>query len=831
MTPERYQRVREIYQAACALPADRRSAYVRDACGADAALLDEVRSLLQFHEDDSTIGADEFSDANVGLGRRLLESGPLADEFDAAAAPIADAAAPARYRILRRIGEGGMGTVYEAEQEQPVRRNVALKVLKAGMDTRQVVARFAQERQALALMDHPHIARVLDAGATPAGRPFFAMELCRGDSITTYCDRHALPLAARLGIFVQVCAAVQHAHQKGIIHRDIKPSNVLVAEQDGRPHAKVIDFGIAKAVTGRLPGATPMTELQFLGTPEYMSPEQIEDGRDVDTRSDVYALGVLLYELLTGTTPFAGRRTSPGALVELLRTVRETEAERPSTRVRRDPAQTATIAAARGVAPQRLPSLLAGELDWIVGKAIEKPRERRYESAGALAEDVERYLAGEPVRAAPPSTTYRMRKFIRRHRAPVLGAAFGVSALLIGAAGTLWQAAVARREAVAARTAERDAREVAAFQAQMLEQIDTTSAGADLLRNMRTQFQNAISQRGLDPAQRSALLSAFEDELTRLNGTDLAADLIDSTILRPAAESSARQFADQPAVQAALFQSLATVYRLIGRYAPARPLQEQALEIRRRVLGELHADTLASKQALGQLLRLQGDFPAAQLLLERTLAECRQTLGPDHPTSIQTESICGGLLRVNGQLSDAERVWRDVLERYQRVLGLDDRKTLFAISNVGLVLENQGRFAEAEPFYRDALERRRCVLGPDHQDTLISLHFLGISLARQRRFAEAEPYLRETLAKRRQLLGESHPQTINSTVVLGQMLLDADRPAEAEPFLREATEKRRRVLGPTDTRTLESEATLAAALQALGREAESAQTPQTPGPP
>jgi len=361
-----------------------------------------------------------------------------------------------RYKLLQQIGEGGCGVVYMAEQEEPVRRRVALKVIKLGMDTKSVIARFEAERQALALMDHPNIARVLDAGATEAGRPFFVMELVRGVKMTEYCDQNNLPTDERLGLFIQVCQAIQHAHQKGIIHRDIKPSNILVTVHDGVPVPKVIDFGIAKATQGRLTDLTLFTAFeQFIGTPAYMSPEQAEmSGLDVDTRSDIYALGVLLYELLTGQTPFDTQGLLAAGLDRLRQAIREKEPERPSTRLRTMVSSDLTAAAQhRHTEAPKLINLIRGDLDWIVMKALEKDRTRRYATANGLAMDVQRYLDSEPVVARPPSSLYRFQKLVRRNRGAVGAAGAVLAALLLGlglSCYLLIQERDARRRAVAA---------------------------------------------------------------------------------------------------------------------------------------------------------------------------------------------------------------------------------------------------------------------------------------------------------------------------------------------------------------------------------------------
>lgn len=797
MTPERYQSVRELYQAACQLSGGARNELVARLCNDDAELLSEVQSLLRHHDD----RPDALAEANLGIGRELLAGHGSAAVAGAAAPTDPQQIGP--YRILRRLGAGGMGTVYEAEQIDPVRRRVALKVIKLGMDTHEVVARFDQERQAVALMDHPHIARVLDAGATDTGRPYFVMELCTGEPITDFCDAQRLSIAARLTLSVQVCRAVQHAHQKALIHRDIKPSNILVSLNDGQPHAKVIDFGIAKATTGGLTAHQTQNQ-QLIGTPEYMSPEQAEGSRDIDTRTDVYSLGVLLYELLTGCTPFRGEDLRAASLSEIQRIIREVDPLRPSTRLRQTAQSIATVAAARSAAPQKLLPLLRGELDCIVMKAIEKDRAQRYESAGAFAADIERFLAGEIVHAAPPNTAYRVRKFVQRNRALVVGSAVVTAALLVGLAGTLWQAGVAGREAKAARAAESVATRIATFQSQMLEQIDASSAGEQLFSDIRSQYAADLARSNLSAEDRDAQRAQFDEHLKRLNATDIAANMLDATILTPAASSMPDQLADQPLVEASLNQTLATLYRSLGRYSAARRLQEKALATRTQILGEDHPDTLVSMQALGYLLRLQGEIPAAEFLLSDALARCRRVLGPDHATTLQTQSVCGGILRLHGRYAEAEACWSDVLERRRRVLGETARETLASINNLGFVLEDQGKLAEAERAYRDAFEKRRRVLGPDHPDTLISLNFVGHLLSRQNRFNEAEACWREALEKRRRILGDSHPQTVNSIANMGELLLRQGRVIEAEPLLREAMEKRRDLLGENHSLARES---------------------------
>ena len=438
---------REIFaEAMQKSSAAERAAFLAQACSGDDALRRRIDELIAEQE---------------RLGS-FLES-PVTEVVQAALTLDAEPAqCPGSqvgpYKLLQVIGEGGMGVVYMAEQHQPVLRRVALKIIKPGMDTRQVIARFEAERQALAMMDHPNIAKVLDAGATSGGRPFFVMELVKGVPITQYCDQQHLTPRQRLELFVPICQAIQHAHQKGIIHRDLKPSNVLIALYDGKPVAKVIDFGVAKATSQRLTEKTMFTEFgQIVGTLEYMSPEQAELSQlDIDTRSDIYSLGVMLYELLTGTTPFEQKRLRSAGFHEILRIIREEEPPRPSTRLSTTD-QLPSIAANRGTPPAKLSGLVRGELDWIVMKSLDKDRSRRYETANGLARDIERYLADEPVQACPPSVAYQLRKYVRRHRGLVAAASAILLAVLLGAIGTTAGLMRAAWERTAKQTANKNA--------------------------------------------------------------------------------------------------------------------------------------------------------------------------------------------------------------------------------------------------------------------------------------------------------------------------------------------------------------------------------------
>jgi hypothetical protein len=471
--------VKSIFGKALELPAADRAAYLDQACASDAALRAEVEGLLQ-----------ALDAAGPFLNRPVAPSvGDSVEHTTDHAGEQPGTVIAGRYKLLEEIGEGGMGTVWVAEQTQPVRRKVAVKLVKAGMDSRHVLSRFEAERQALALMDHPNIAKVLDGGATDGGRPFFVMEYVKGVPITQYCDEARLTVRERLELFAPVCQAVQHAHQKGVIHRDLKPSNILVCLYDGKPAPKVIDFGLAKAMHQPLTEHTLHTAHgTMVGTPLYMSPEQAEfNNLDVDTRTDVYSLGVLLYELLTGTTPLEKQRLKTAAWQEVIRLIKEEEPQKPSAKLSGS-GTLPSVAAQRRLEPVKLTKLVRGELDWIAMKCLDKDRNRRYETANGLAMDVRRYLADEPVQAGPPSAWYRLRKFARRHRGRLWAAAAAAAALLVAAVGVgwfLWDRAAQRAEAdrqEAARRAEADrqaAATAAAVEADLQSAEEAARAGDD----------------------------------------------------------------------------------------------------------------------------------------------------------------------------------------------------------------------------------------------------------------------------------------------------------------------------------------------------------------
>ncbi|MBL9120670.1 MAG: serine/threonine protein kinase [Phycisphaerae bacterium] len=729
------------------------------------------------------------------------------------------------YRLVQQIGEGGFGSVFLAEQEVPVRRSVAIKVVKLGMDTRQVVARFEQERQTLALMEHPNIARVLDAGTTESGRPYFVMELVKGDPIVEYCDKNSLSVRARIELVVDVCLAVQHAHTKGIIHRDIKPSNILIAMQDGRPCAKVIDFGIAKATSaGRLDHSVFTEQRQLIGTPQYMSPEQADGSLDIDTRTDIYSIGVLLYELLTGTTPFTSAELRSAALGELQRIIREVDPPLPSTRLAKSGETISGIAARRRTEPATLGATIRGELDWIVMKALEKDRTRRYESANDLAADIRRYLAGDAVVAAPPSRVYRLRKFVRRNRVSVGAGAAVAAALLLGAIAFAWQARVASGQRDRAMLAEEQQRArafelkaVAEFQAKMLSGIDVAASGERLMKGIRAQFAEAIERAGSPESERAGRAAVFAGELGQVNATDAAAELLRNAVLRPAVEAIDAQFASQPLVDAALRHTLSEVFLNLGSGEEALSLAQRALDLRRRELGVHDRETLASLERVAMIVESLGKVAEAEAVYREAYELRMEHFGPDDRDTLVAMGNLGNVYRAQGKMAEAEPLLRDALAGQRRVIGNESRTTLIAMNTMGFLYATKGEPAKAEPLWREAYETGKRVFGENDPDVIVWTYNLGGLLQDLGKLTEAESLFRIVLEKYRRLYGESHPSTI--TVLRGVCgnLVQQGRFADAEPLGREAFERSRESVGPEHPITLMAMTTLGSLLFQLER--------------
>ncbi|MBA3480730.1 MAG: tetratricopeptide repeat protein [Pirellulales bacterium] len=711
----------DIFSAAVELktPEDR-DQYLDQACGDNPALRQRIVSLLR-----SSNEAGSFIESPAqDVGTSITIDRPIAEGPGTVIGP---------YKLLQQIGEGGMGVVFMAEQAVPLQRTVALKIIKPGMDTRQVIARFEAERQAVAMMDHPNIAKVLDAGTTDSGRPYFVMELVKGIPITKYCDEKHLPLRARLELFTQVCQAVQHAHQKGIIHRDIKPTNVLVAEYDNHPIPKVIDFGVAKATAQKLTERTMFTEFgQVIGTVEYMSPEQAKFNQlDIDTRSDIYSLGVLLYELLAGSTPFEGKRLHEAAFDEMLRIIREEEPPKPSTRLSATD-QLASIAASRGSEPKKLCGLIAGELDWVAMKALEKDRNRRFETASAFAADIQRYLDDEPVQACPPSAAYRLRKFARRNKAPLAAMAAVALALVLGLIVSAAGFVQANRERKLAQENEARARIEAA----------KATAASDFLEEMLSSA-NPDSSKGAAYTVRQ---------------------LLDESSLR-----LRDQFNGEPEVEAAIRAAIGNAYRRLGLMEKAEPHLQKAIELRQHFLGSDHPDVAQSLIDHSFNGFESGSLAAAETESRQALAILQRRNVKDERT-LRAFSMLILILREQRKLVEAEATGDQALA-FANEAGLrDHREVAMILHNLVPLKIEAGDAAGAERLAVKAVAMNRRLNGNEHPETGWAVFHLGVAYAAQEKNDEAEKSFRETLTIFRKQYDESHESVIRTTQALQQVL-------------------------------------------------------------
>jgi serine/threonine protein kinase len=778
-------RIIDLLHEAKARPAGaERERFLAETCREDAELKEQILSLLAAEGD----GNASFLGVTQVLRPAIPPTEKPGDRIG-------------RYKLLEQIGEGGCGVVYVAEQEQPVRRRVALKVIKLGMDTRQVIARFDAERQALAMMDHPNIAKVLDGGATETGRPYFVMELVRGIRITDYCDQHQLPPRERLELFIQVCRAIQHAHQKGIMHRDIKPSNILVASNDGAPVPKVIDFGIAKATQGRLTDQTVYTAFeQFIGTPAYMSPEQAEMSlNEVDTRTDIYSLGVLLYELLTGKTPFDATELVASGLEAMRRTIREKEPARPSTRLSTMmEGELTSTARQRHTEAPKLIHLLRGDLDWITMKCLEKDRTRRYETANGLASDVQRHLADEPVVARPPSKLYEFQKTVRRHKFG-FGAAAALIAVLLGGI------VVSRREATRALRAEQQqirlrkqaesneqkaqteaskSQHIAQFLEDMIKGVSPwTAKGRDtsvLQEIMDATASHIDEQMASEPEAALELKNTLAAVYREFGKNDKAAALLRGT------PEIARQLwgTDDPRV-ADLLNNLGLALSLANP-AVAEPLHRQALSIRQKHFGTNSMRAAQVQRDLAMALWGQGKLAEAEAEFLEVLAIERKVAGNQHPELAATLMGLSQIYRDEEDFAKAETVDREAL-KINRAAWLNQTNiaTLAALERVGDDLRAQGRFKDAEGFVQQSLNFVQALYPADELRASGYRNKLMDVLERESRWADAEKVQRDSLKAQKKLLGDAHPDVIAGTGHLALLLRRQGHLAEAEAMYRD----------------------------------------------
>jgi serine/threonine protein kinase len=767
-----------IFHAALAIEApEQRAAYLDAACGNQEELRRRVAALL------SRVAETEGPLDRAGFNLPATPDKPLAEQPGTMIGP---------YKLLEQSGEGGMGLVFMADQLQPVRRRVALKVLKPGMDTRQVVARFEAERQALALMDHPHIAKIHDAGTTASGRPYFVMELVRGVPITEFCDQRRLTTRQRLELFATVCQAVQHAHHKGIIHRDLKPSNVLVTLHDTVAVPKVIDFGIAKATGQQLTERTLFTQFaQMIGTPLYMSPEQAEmNGLDVDTRSDVYALGVLLYELLTGTTPFESATLKQVGLDEMRRIIREEEPPTPSQRLRTLGAQAcATVSDRRGVDGRQLGQALRGELDWIVMKALEKDRNRRYESASAFAADVQCYLHDEAVAACPPSAGYRLRKFARRNRRALV--MVGILAVSLVAATTVsaWQAAVAR-EAQRQAEADRKQAEIDRDRAKSAEsQAKTEQARAQAAEGRAT--TEASIARAVNGFLQGDLLGQVTSVPEFSEAFEGNPNLTVKEALDRAAAKIGDRFRDQPLVEAAIRMTIGSAYR--GLYANGNGLEvdhiKRALDLRQAFLGPDNPDTLASMDRLAEAYQLVGRDQEAIDLRQRRLESMKATLGPDHPETVAFMHSLAQAYKHAGQWDISVRLLEQLLDKRRTICGPTHPDTLATMFWLAMNYADVDRLDDAMALYAKVLDGLDSTYGPKHDSEIWPMLCFARACQRAGEFTRADQLIREALeqiSKQKDSLGQRNGKA-NALGWLALNLLLQERHGDAERIAREAT--------------------------------------------
>jgi serine/threonine protein kinase len=776
------------------------------------------------------------------------------------------------YTLQEQLGSGGFGVVWRAARTEPFRQEVAIKLLRAGLDTPTAVARFEQERQTLALMDHPNIAKVLDGGVTPDGRTFVVMELVKGEPLHQFCDRNKLSIRRRLQLFALVCDAIQHAHMRGVIHRDIKPSNILASVSDDPAlgggtgmSVKVIDFGIAKGVSPATAAKEVFTRVgELIGTPEYMSPEQADGGADIDTRADVYSLGVVLYELLAGAPPFDPRSLRSAGFAEINRIIREVEPPKPSDRLTTLAEASTDTAAADRVAQERsttrvaLAQTLRQEIEWVPMKAMRKDRGERYRSAMELADDVRNYLDGRALLAGPPSVAYRARKFVRRHRVAVGAAAAVAVALLFASVVSTWFGVAEARARRLAEQRERQVREVARFQQDMLAGLDPELAGRKLLRSLAERFDEAQRIAGVQAPQRDAESIAMRDYLRRVNATDAARDFLKQVVLEPAADAATKGFREDPRVRASLQQTLAENFLLLGLPRDAAPLQDEALRTRTEQFGADDRDTLASLAWSGRVKMALGELKEAATRLEQALEARRRLFGERDPDTVDSLQGLAKLkaksdqdrpeatelfrlltdpsgpapadVRLQNAPGAAEMLLRagapakamDLLLAQREAASAgrdrDPRTAILVLNNLGQAERSVDppRLDEAEASYRKALEISESALGDEHSLSFLVRSNLAMLLTDRGRAPEAEALYRKGVEIGRRALPPNHEELLRTLNNCGQLMASQGKLDQAEALVGEAERGSALLRSHGDRDALEYVASMAGILEKRG---------------